>query len=99
MKLLDECNVSDPDDVLSESDEEFISQGDTSEAEDTLEMNSEESDISCENSDVDSDEDQFIAKSGRKWPSSVPPLTRRRRYNIVRSSGPTIATNAATIMS
>lgn len=49
--MLDECDVSDPDDVLSEFDEEFIPQGDTSEEEDNLEVNSEGSDVASENSD------------------------------------------------
>lgn len=49
---------------------------------------------------IDPDEDEFIAKLGRKWTSSVPPVTRRRQCNIVRGSPePTPATNAATIMS
>ncbi|KAG8238841.1 hypothetical protein J437_LFUL018604 [Ladona fulva] len=98
--MLQECDVSDPSDVLSETDEEFIPQGDASETEDNLELNSEESDIASEHSDVDSDEDEVIAKSGRKWSSSVPPVTRRRQCNIFRGSpGATLATNAATTIS
>lgn len=41
VRMLDECDVSDPDDVLSEFDEEFIPQV----------LNSEGSDIASENSD------------------------------------------------
>jgi len=66
--------LSDLEDVLSESDEKFIPHGAASELEDNLEVNSEESDIASTTSDVDSDEDdEFIAKSGRVWRSSVPP--------------------------
>lgn len=46
---------------MSEFDGEFIPQGDVSEAEDNLEMNSEE-----RNSDGDSEENEFIAKSRKK---------------------------------
>jgi hypothetical protein len=64
--MLDECVLSDLEDILSESDDEFIPQGDTSESADNLEVNFEESDIAGTTSDVDSDEDdEFIAKSGR----------------------------------
>ena len=87
-------------DVLSESDDEFIPQGDASELEDNLEVNSEESDIAGATSDVDSDEDdEFIAKSGRVWRSSVPPVTHSRQCNIVTGSpAPTRATDVATTM-
>jgi hypothetical protein len=81
--MLDEC-FSDLEDVLSESDDEFIPQGDASESKDNLEVNSEENDIACATTDVDSDEDnEFIAKSGKMWKSSVHPLTRSRQCNIV----------------
>jgi hypothetical protein len=62
--MLDECDLSDLEDVFSECDDEFIPHGDASESEDNLEVNSEESDIAGATSDVDSDEDEFIAKSG-----------------------------------
>jgi hypothetical protein len=66
VQMLDECDLSDLEDVLSESDDEFIPQGDASKSEDNLEVNSEKSDIAGATSDVDSDEDdEFIAKSGR----------------------------------
>jgi hypothetical protein len=78
VQMLDECDSSDLEDVLSESDDEFIPQGDASESEDNLEVNSEESDIAGAKSDLDSD-DEFIAKSGRVWRSFVPPVTRRRQ--------------------
>jgi arsenate reductase-like glutaredoxin family protein len=66
VQMLDECDLSDLEGVLSESDDEFIPQGDALESEDNLEVNSEESDIAGATSDVDSDEDdEFIAKSGR----------------------------------
>jgi hypothetical protein len=64
--MLEECNLSDLEDILSESDDEFIPQADTSESKDNLEVNSVKSDIADATSDVDSDEDdEFIAKSGR----------------------------------
>jgi hypothetical protein len=70
--MLDECDSSDLEDVLSESNDEFIPQGDESELEDSLELNSEESDIAGAICDVDSDENyEFIAKSGRVWRSFV----------------------------
>jgi hypothetical protein len=56
---------SDLENVLSESDDEFIPQGDVSESEDNLEVNCEESDIAGATSDVDSDKDEFITKSER----------------------------------
>lgn len=62
VRMLDECDVSAPDDVLSKCDEEFIPQGDASKAEDDLEVNSEESTIASENSDGDSDEHCKIRK-------------------------------------
>jgi hypothetical protein len=98
--MLNECDLSDLEDVLSESDDEFIPQGEASESEDNLEVNSEESNIAGATSDVDSDEDEeFIAKSGKVWRSSVPPLTRSRQCNIVTGSpGPTRATDVATTM-
>jgi hypothetical protein len=87
VQILDECDSSDLEDVLSESDDEFIPQGDASESEDNVEVNSEESDIAGATSDVDSDEDdEFIAKSGRVWRSFMPPDTRRRQCNIVTGS-------------
>jgi hypothetical protein len=55
--MLNECDLSDLEDILSESDDEFIPQGDPSESADNLEVNSEESDIAGAISDVDSDED------------------------------------------
>lgn len=98
--LLEECDLSGPEDILSDSDEEFIPQEDESESEDNVEVNSEESDIASDNSDADSNGDELVAKSGRKWTSSVPPVTRRRKHNIVRRCpGPTRATNFATNMS
>jgi hypothetical protein len=49
---------------LSESKDEFITQGYASELEDNLELNSEEGDFAGAISDVDSDENyEFIAKS------------------------------------
>jgi hypothetical protein len=100
VQMLDECDLSDLEDVLSESDDEFIPQGDASELEDSLELNSEESDIAGAICDVDSDENgEFIAKSGRVWRSFVPPVTRSRQCNIViGSSGPTRASDVATTM-
>ena len=100
VQMLDECDLSDLEDFLSESDDEFIPHGDASESEDNLEVNSEESDIAGATSDVDSDEDdEFIAKSGRVWRSSEPPVTRNRQCNIVTGSpGPTRATDVATTM-
>jgi hypothetical protein len=97
VQILDECDLSDLEDVLSESDE-FIPQGDASESEDNLEVNSEESYIACVTSDVDSgEEDEFMAKSGKVWRSSVPPVTRQRQCNIATGSpGPTRATDVAT---
>jgi hypothetical protein len=66
VQILDECDLSDLENVLSESDDEFIPQGDASESENNLEVNSEESDIAGAISDVDfDDDDEFIAKSGR----------------------------------
>ena len=58
---------SGPEDVLGKSDDNFILQGDGSESEDNLKLNSEESDIaSGAESDANSDEDnEFIEKSGR----------------------------------
>jgi hypothetical protein len=89
--------LSDLEDALSESDE-FIPHGNASESEDILEVNSEESDIAGATTDVDSDEDdEFIAKSGRVWRSSMPPVTRSRQCNIVTGSPePTHATDVAT---
>src|SRR5215468_6799131 len=100
VQMLDECDLSDLEDILSESDDEFIPQGEASESEDNLEVNSEESDIAGATSDVDSDEDyEFIAKSGRVWRCSVPPVTRIRQCNIVTGSPvPTRATDVATTM-
>jgi len=99
VQMLDECDLSDFEDVLSESDE-FIPHGDASESEDNLEVNSEESDIAGETSDVDSNEDdEFIAKSGRVWRISVLPVTRSRQCNIITGSpGPTRTTDVATTM-
>ena len=98
--MLDECDLSDLEDVLDESDDEFIPHGNGSESEDNLEVNSEESDIAGATSDVDSDEDaEFIAKSGRVRRSSVPPFTHRHQCNIVTGSpGSTRATDVATRM-
>jgi len=100
VQMLDECDLSDLEDVLSESDNELIPHGDAPESEDNLDVNSEESDIAGPTSDVDSDEDdEFIAKSGRMWRSSVPPVTRSRQCNIVTGSpGPTRTTDVATTM-
>jgi hypothetical protein len=44
VQMLDECDSSDLENVLSKSDDKFIPQGDASELEDNLEVNSEESD-------------------------------------------------------
>jgi hypothetical protein len=98
--MLDECDSSDLEDVLSESDDEFIPQGDASELEDNLEVNSEESDIAGATSHMDSDEDdEFIPKSGRVWRSSVPPVTCSHQCNIFTGfPGPTRATYFATTM-
>jgi hypothetical protein len=98
--MLDECDLSDLEDVLSESGDEFIPQGDTSESEDNLELNSEESDIAGTTSDVDSDEDdEFIAKSGTVWRSSMPPVTCSHQCNIVTGSPrPMRTTDVATTM-
>jgi len=98
--MLDECDLSDLEDVLSESDDEFIPHGDASESEDNLEVNPEESDIADATSDVDSNEDdEFIAKSGKLWRSSMLPVTCSRQCNIVTGSpGPTHAAVAATTM-
>jgi hypothetical protein len=64
--MLGESDLSDLEDILSETDDEFIPQADTSESKDNLEVNSVKSDIVGATSDVDSDEDdEFIAKSGR----------------------------------
>jgi hypothetical protein len=41
VQMLDECDLSDLEDVLSKSDYKFIPQGDASESEDNLEVNSE----------------------------------------------------------
>ena len=62
---------SDPEDVLSESDDDLIPQGDASESKNNFELNSEESDIaSVAESDANSDEnDEFIAKSEKVWKS------------------------------
>ena len=92
---------SDPEDVRSESNYDFIPQGDASESEDNLKLNSEESDIaSGAESDANSHEDdEFIAKSGKVCKSSAPPVTSWRSCNIVTgSSGPTRITNNATTM-
>jgi hypothetical protein len=99
-QMLDECDLSDLEEILSESDDEFIPHGDVSESEDHLEVNYEESDIAGATSVVDSDEDdEIIAKSGRLWRSSVLPVTRSRQCNIVTGSpGPTRATDFATTM-
>lgn len=62
-------------------------------------MNSEESDIAINNFVRDYNKDEFIAKSGNKWTSAIPPRTRLRQCDIVRGSpGPTSVTNAATPM-
>jgi hypothetical protein len=100
VQMLDECDLSDLEDILSESDDEFIPQGDASELEDNLEVNSEESDIASTTSDVDSDEDdELIAKSGRVWRSSVPPVTHICQCHIITGSpGPTRTTDVATKM-
>jgi hypothetical protein len=92
--------MSDLEDVLSESDDELIPQEDASESEDNLEMNSEESDIAGATSDVESDEDdELIAKSGKVWRSSVPPVTCCPQCNIVTGSPrPTCATDVATTL-
>lgn len=66
VQMLDECDESDPNDVLGDSDEKFILKVVVSEAEDILEVNPEESNMASENSDGHYDEDQFIAKSRRK---------------------------------
>ena len=102
-KILDELYMSDPEDILSESGEEFIPQthGNTSESEDNLEINSEESDVgSGAESDDDSGQfEDFVAKSGKVWKTSRPPATRRRRCNIVTGRpGPTRITENATTM-
>jgi hypothetical protein len=55
VQMLVECDLSDLEDVLRESDDEFIPHGNASESEDHLEVNSEESDIAGAKSDVDSD--------------------------------------------
>ena len=100
-EIWDELDISDPEDILSESDDEFIPQGNTSESEDDLEINSEESDVaSGTESDDDSGEcEEYIAKSGKVWKISVPPVTRRHSCNIVTGSpGPTRITDNATSM-
>lgn len=51
--MLHECDLSDPDDVLSESDEELIPQVDASKAE----VNLKKVPLPAKNSDGDSDED------------------------------------------
>jgi hypothetical protein len=64
--MLDECDFSDLEDVLSETDDVFIPQEVASESDDNLEVNSEENNIADEKSNQDSDEDdEIIAKSGR----------------------------------
>ena len=50
--MLDECDLNDLEDALSESDDEFVPHGDASESQDNLEVNSEESDIAGATSDV-----------------------------------------------
>ena len=92
-KILNELDLlSDPDDVLSESDENFIPQGDVSKSEDDLEINSEESDIASgtESDEAHSDTEEFIAKLKKVWKTTMPPVTPRRHCNIViESTGPT----------
>lgn len=100
-QILDELDITDPEDVLSESDDDFIPQGDASESEDNLELNSVESDIAsgAESNDDSDEEDEFIAKSGKVWKSTVLPVTRRRRCNyVIGSPGPTRFTDKATTM-
>lgn len=77
-RILLECDVREPYDVQSKFDEEYISKGDASEAEQYHEVNSEENNIAIEKFDENHDEDEFIVKSGRKCHSSVPPLVTRR---------------------
>lgn len=59
-RMVDECDVSDPDNVLNKSDE-CIPQGDASQGENNLEANSDDSSIASE--DFDGDSNEFIAKS------------------------------------
>lgn len=66
VRMMDEYDVSDLDDILSES-EELIPQRDACEARESLEVYSEESDIA----NLNSDEDAFIVKSRRKWTFSA----------------------------
>ena len=92
---------SDPEDVLSESNDDYIPQGDASESEDNVELNSEESDIASAEESVDGsdEEEELIAESGRVWKSTVPPVTRRRRCNyVIGSPGPTHVTDNTTTM-
>ena len=72
-QILDELDISDP-------------QADASKSEDNLEMNLERSDIaSTAESNFDSgEEDKFIAKSGKVWRTTVPPVTQRCRHNLYR---------------
>ena len=74
---------SDPEDVLSRSDDDSIPQGDASESEYNLELNSEESEFaSGAESDANlNEDDELIAKSGKVWKSSAP-VTPRRSCNI-----------------
>lgn len=48
VRILDECDMSDPDDIFIKSDEEFISQRVAFEAEDYPEVHSEKSNIVSE---------------------------------------------------
>ena len=62
-KILDEFDLlSDPEDVLSESDDDFIPQRDVSESEDDLEINSEECDVASgtESNDDHGETQEFI---------------------------------------
>ena len=92
---------SDLEDVLSESNDDYIPQGDASESEDNVELNSEESDIASAEESVDGsdEEEELIAESGRVWKSTVPPVIRRRRCTyVIGSPGPTHVTDNTTTM-
>lgn len=97
--MLNECDLSGPEDILSESDDELLPTENVSESEDNLEEELKEDSDKDTGEEVSNTGEEFAAKSGRVWKTSVPSVIRRRRCNILKSKpGPTYVTaNASTI--
>ena len=85
-KILDKLDLlSDKEDVLNKFDEDFMPQGDVSESEDDLEINSEKSKLPVvQNQMMIMLKLRSLLQNQQKvWKTSVPPVTRRCHCNIV----------------